>query len=242
MAKEINLLNTLSHLEETSEMDPSIKTEKLPKMNPAKEPPKPPQPKPEQLPLPGFVERAQDPVKKVEREQKQLIKKIIEALLFISSEPISFQRLREVIETKIPVKPKTLRDAIDDLQDEYIIHQRAFRLEEVGQGFILRTCEEFAPFIEQLFRVKRGEKLSQASLEVLAIIAYKQPITKPQIEAIRGVDCSGIVQNLLDRELIYPMGKLEAPGRPTLYGITSHFLMHFGLKDLSELPTISKSS
>lgn len=170
-----------------------------------------------------------------EREQKLLIKRIIEALLFASPEPLSFQKIREILETKLPLKPKIVKDALEDLQDDYIYQQRSFRLEETAEGYLLKTTEEFAPFIEQLFRNKRVEKVSQAQAEVLAIIAYKQPITKPEIDSIRGVDCSGTLHILLERQLIQAMGKQEAPGRPTLYGITSHFLSHYGLKDLSEL-------
>lgn len=181
----------------------------------------------EQLPLPGFAP--------TEREQKHLMKKIIEALLFATAEPLSFQKIREILETKIALKPKTLKDALEDLQDEYIHQQRAFRLEETAEGFLLKTCEEYSPFIQQLFRDKRQEKITSAQAEVLAIIAYKQPITKPAIDAVRGVDSSGTLQILLERELVQALGKQEAPGRPTLYGITPHFLLHFGLKDLSEL-------
>lgn len=170
-----------------------------------------------------------------EKEQKLLIRKIIEALLFATAEPLSLQKIREILETKITFRTKILKDALEELQDEYLHQQRAFRLEETAEGYILKTCEEYAPFIQQLFRNKRQEKITNAQAEVLAIIAYKQPITKPAIDAIRGVDSSGTLQILLERELIEPLGKQEAPGRPTLYGITPHFLVHFNLKDLSEL-------
>lgn len=180
--------------------------------------------------------RTADDEKRLEREKKLKIKRIIEALLFASSDPISFLKIREVVETFYPVKPRVLRSLIEDLQEEYIADERSFCLEEVALGFILKSRDEFSPFIEQLFRNKKGEKLSQAAAEVLAIIAYKNPITRPQIDAIRGVDSSGSIQNLVERNLIQQVGKLEAPGRPALYGITPHFLMHFGLRDLTELP------
>lgn len=164
------------------------------------------------------------------------IKRMIEALLFSSNEPIPFVKIREIADTIQPLRPAVLKQLIEDLQQEYVTQQRAFRLEEIGQGYLLRSCEEFSPYIDQLYRNKRTEKLSQASVEVLAIIAYKQPITRPQIEAIRGVDSTGTIQNLLERQLIEPVGKLEAPGRPTLFGITKDFLKHYGLKDLNDLP------
>jgi segregation and condensation protein B len=164
------------------------------------------------------------------------VKRIVEALLFSSKEPLSFEKIREIAETYCPIKPRQLRQVIEELQHDYVTQSRGFRLEEIAQGFILRSCEEYSPYIDQLYRNKRTEKLSHASAEVLAIIAYRMPITRPQIDAIRGVDSSGTLQNLLERNLIESVGKLEAPGRPTLYGITSHFLKHFGLRDLSELP------
>jgi len=179
-----------------------------------------------------------NPIKRLERETKLKGKRIIEALLFASGEPISFQKICEILEAFYPFKPAMVRQLIDDLQEEYLSQERAFHLQEVALGFVLKSRAEYTPFIDLLFRNKRTEKLSQAAAEVLAIIAYKQPITRPQIEAIRGVDSSGTVQNLLERNLIEPVGKLEAPGRPTLYGITSHILTHFGLKDVKELPAL----
>jgi segregation and condensation protein B len=168
----------------------------------------------------------------------QQIKRIIEALLFANSSPLTFDKLRQIVDGFRTIKPRILRMLIQELQQEFISQRRAFRLEEIAEGFILRTCEEFSPYIEQLGSNRRSEKLSHASAEVLAIIAYRQPITRPQIDAIRGVDSSGTVQNLLERELIEAVGKLEAPGRPTLYGITKLFLEHFGLRNLKELPPL----
>lgn len=173
-----------------------------------------------------------------EKVMRQKGKRIIEALLFASRDPLPFEKIREIIDTFYAFKPRVLREIIEELQEEYVNQQHAFRLEEIAQGYLMRTCEEYSPFMELLYRNKRAEKLSQASAEVLAIIAYKQPVTRPQIESIRGVDCSGIIQNLLERQLIEPVGKLEVPGRPTLYGITKNFLKHFGLRDLKELPIV----
>lgn len=195
---------------------------------------------PEQPHLPGILENIQAAQRAQQQEKfvRQHAKRIIEALLFASSEPLPFAKIREIVDTIYPLKPRLLHDLIIELQQEYLSQQRAFRLEEIAQGFMLRTCEEYSGFIDQLFRNKRTEKLSLASAEVLAIIAYRHPITRPQIEAIRGVDCSGIIQNLLERQLIEHVGRLEAPGRPSLYGITKDFLKHFGLRDLQELPQL----
>lgn len=171
-----------------------------------------------------------------EKASRTRLKRIIEALLFVSHEPIPFAKIREVLDSVELLKPRQIQDLLQELAEEYILQQRSFRLEEIAQGYILRTCKEYGPYIDLLFRNKRTEKLSPAAAEVLAIIAYRQPITRPQIEAIRGVDSSGVIQSLLERQLIEPVGKMEAPGRPTLYGITTYFLKHFGLRDLNELP------
>jgi segregation and condensation protein B len=185
-------------------------------------------------PMSEVLPKSQDP--QAIPEVRLKARRIIESLLFASHDPVSFDKIREVVDAYYAFRPKVLRELIDELQHEYITEQRAFRLEEIAQGFALRTCEEYSPYIQLMVRNKRTEKLSQAAVEVLAIIAYKQPITRPQIEAIRGVDSSGTVQNLLERQLIEPVGKLEAPGRPTLYGITKDFLQYFGLRDLKDLP------
>jgi segregation and condensation protein B len=171
----------------------------------------------------------------IDQQLQQHIKRVLEALLFASPDPLPLTKLREVTEMILPLRPRQLRQLLEELKQEYLAQQRAFKLEEIAQGYVLRTYEEYAPYLDQLHRQKRGEKLSPASTEVLAIIAYRQPITRPQIDAIRGVDSSGTLMQLLERQLIEPVGKLEAPGRPTLYGTTKEFLKHFGLKDLSEL-------
>lgn len=175
---------------------------------------------------------------KIEQHTRIHVKKVIEALLFATNEPISFQKLREIIDSIYPLQPRLLKAIIQDLQVEYLTQKRAFCLEEIAQGYLLRSCEEYRPYIDLLYRNKRGEKLSPASAEVLAIIAYRHPITRPQIDAIRGVDSSGTIHNLLERGLIEGVGKMEAPGRPTLYAITQEFLKHFGLRDIKELPQL----
>ncbi len=194
-----------------------------------------------QTTFPGILEKIQvdqERLKSLEKSCKH-VKKIIEALLFASNEPLPFNKIREVIDTVEPLKPSLLKEIISELANEYVFQQRSFRLEEIAQGYVLRSCKEYSPYIDLLHRNKRTEKLSQASAEVLAIIAYRQPITRPQIDAIRGVDSSGTLQNLLERQLIEIIGKLEAPGRPSLYSITKDFLKHFGLRDIDELPKLS---
>lgn len=181
-------------------------------------------------------ETMETPEQVVENETKELAKRIIEGLLFSSSEPVSLRKLKEILTTLHPFSSAEVKELIDQLTEEYAEQNRAFQIEEIAKGYLLRTCEEYTPYIQLLLKHSRPDRLSHAALEVLAIIAYKQPITRPQIDAIRGVDSSGIVHTLLDRQLIEPSGKLEVPGRPTLYSVTNHFLQHFGLKDQKDLP------
>lgn len=181
--------------------------------------------------------------KKEQEEHKEhwnRVKRIVEALLFAASEPLSLKKIREVTDTVHPFAPRHLTAIIEELRKEYIDQQRSFRLEEIGGGYLLRTQPEYGEFLNLLYRNKRLEKLSHAATEVLAIIAYKQPITRPDIESIRGVDCTGITQTLLERELIEVVGRLEAPGRPCLYAVTPQFYKYFGINDLEDLPASKK--
>lgn len=163
------------------------------------------------------------------------IKRALEALFFASAEPLSIKKLRQIIEIKYPVDNKALTTLIAELQEEYTARDSAFHIDEIANGFILRTKAEFSPFIEQLIKQKKPSMLSQSLVETLAIIAYKQPITKAQIEEIRGVDCSHHIYQLIEKKLVQVNGKLDAPGRPSLYATTEEFLIHFGLKNLKEL-------
>ncbi len=165
------------------------------------------------------------------------IKRIIEALLFASSDPLSLQKLKEVIQTQYPIRSPELKKLIEKLSQEYKNEGHAFQIAEIGGGFLLRTIEQMRPYLELLHQDRRGEKLSRPATEVLAIIAHRQPITRREMEEIRGVDCSGTVVSLMERGLIEPVGRKEAPGRPIQYGITKRFLQHFGLKSLEEFTT-----
>jgi len=180
--------------------------------------------------------------RRVESETLIHAKRIVEALLFASNEPITFNRMRDIVETAHPLKPRQLKKILTDLQDEYLSQGRAFRLEEISQGYVLRSANEYTKYIDMLYRHPRSEKLSQAATEVLAIIAHRGPITRPQVDAIRGVDSSGTVYALVERGLIEATGKLETPGRPTLYGVTQEFLKYYGLRDLNDLPALKKET
>lgn len=172
-------------------------------------------------------------------EENEHKKKIIEALLFAAHEPLTTKRIKGILETYNPTSSEAVEQLIGELQKDYTTLQRAFHIEEIAGGYLLRSDEVYRDYIDQLFADRKGERLSQASTEVLAIIAYKQPITRAQVEKIRGVDCSSIMQSLEEKGLIANTGKLDAPGRPSLYSVTEEFLMHYGFRDLSELPPLS---
>lgn len=174
-----------------------------------------------------------------ERELRRKAKRIIEAVLFVSSDPLSFQKLRDVLDQLHPFKPKVLRELIQELSREYDVQERSYELIEMESGFVLRTRAEFGPYLDELFRSKRGEKLSMAATETLAIITYRQPVTRAMVEAIRGVDCSGVMSSLAERGLIEVTGRMEAPGRPAIYSTTEKFLKYYGLKSLNDLPQLT---
>lgn len=163
----------------------------------------------------------------------QEAEQIIEALIFASDESLSAGRLGELLE----LDPKTIPALVERIQRRY--QDGGLMIREVGGGYQIVTKPEFAPWIKKLGRPVVHAPLSQASTETLAIIAYRQPITKAEIEEIRGVRCDSAVNNLLERGLICELGRKEGPGRPILYGVTEKFLVHFGLKSLDDLPPIS---
>jgi len=169
---------------------------------------------------------------------REHVKRVVEALLFATNAPLPLKKIKEITDPIHPYKPQELALLIEELKENYARQERAFNLEEIGGGYILRTTESYREYVDQLYRDKKVERLSQAALEVLSIVAFKQPITKPQIEAIRGVDSSGILQNLIDRQLVHIVGQLEVPGRPNLYGVTDQFLHHFGLNNLDQLKSV----
>ena len=167
--------------------------------------------------------------------EKKNIKSIIEALLFVSHEPLTEQRLGEVLEE---IDKKILREVLEELKKEYQ-EKDNLEIREVAGGYQIFTRLEYAPWIEKLYKTKPA-RLSRAALETLAIIAYNQPVIKAEIGSIRGVDSSGVLHTLLEKNLIKMLGRKKVIGRPLLYGITDEFLKYFGLKDISELPSIEE--
>jgi len=161
------------------------------------------------------------------------VKRIIEGLLFIAGEPLSGQKLAEMLE----LDEENLSLLLEQLRDEYDKAERGIMISEVAGGYQFCTRPEIAPYVEKLYK-PQPVVLSQASLETLAIIAFKQPITRLEIEAIRGVKVDSALHTLLDRKLIREAGRKEGLGRPILYGTTVEFLRQFGLKDLADLPVL----
>lgn len=178
------------------------------------------------------IERAQD--RKL-RTREQEIKQIIEALLFTSSEALSLERIKDIVTTSFPIRSKELQILIEELQREYSQSRRAFEIASVGGGYLLQTLPEMRGYVELLHKDRRPERLTQSATEVLAIIAFKGPITRREVEGIRGVDSSGTMQSLIERGLITAVGRRETPGRPNEYGVTKQFLHHYGLNNLEEL-------
>jgi segregation and condensation protein B len=166
--------------------------------------------------------------------EREDIKSIIESLLFVADGPLTIQRLGEVLEG---VAKEDLRSTLDELQAELENSRRGVRLVEVAGGYQLRTAKVNADWVKK-FLGGRPARMGRATLETLAIIAYRQPITRAEIEAIRGVDVDGVINTLLDRSLIRAVARKDVPGRPFLYGTTPEFLQLFNLKDLTHLPTL----
>ena len=168
--------------------------------------------------------------------EREDIKSIIESLLFVADNPLTIQRLGEVLEG---VEQKDLRATLDELQAELESGRRGVRLVEVAGGYQLRTAKVNADWVKKLLG-GRPARMGRATLETLAIIAYRQPITRAEIEAIRGVDVDGVINTLLERNLIRAVARKDVPGRPFLYGTTPEFLQLFNLKDLTHLPTLKE--
>jgi len=161
------------------------------------------------------------------------IKNIVESLLFVAEEPLTVERLTKIISGS---QAGQLRQALEELETEYEARQGGFFLNQVAGGYQFRTRPEHMEWIKRLLQPKPLH-LSKAALETLAIIAYKQPVIRSDIEYIRGVDCGGVLRVLLERKFIRVLGRRELPGRPLIYATTKHFLEIFGLKNLEDLPT-----
>ena len=167
---------------------------------------------------------------------------IIEALIFGSDEPLTIRQIMDILGSsehagpRIRMKEDEVLGVIRELNGTYVQQGRSFRVIQVAGGFQFATMPEFADWLGRMVKEKSKRKLTQATIETLSVIAYKQPVTKPEVEAIRGVNADYAISKLMERGLVTIVGRSASPGRPLLYGTTSEFLKHFGLNDLSELP------
>jgi segregation and condensation protein B len=169
-------------------------------------------------------------------------RQIIEAVIFGSDEPLTIRQIQDIFwqsdnnGPRFRVKEEEILNTIRELNAEYVQTGRPFRIIQVAGGFQYATMPEFAEWLGRMIKEKSRRKLTQATIETLSVIAYKQPVTKPEIEAIRGVNADYAIQKLMERGLVTIVGRAATPGRPLLYGTTQDFLKHFGINDLSELP------
>jgi segregation and condensation protein B len=177
--------------------------------------------------------------------------KVVEALLFSAQKPLSIRELATAIkgagaEDELSpnqfarVREAEVADALEQLKVEYIEQERGFQLNEKAEGWQLATDPKYAGWVRQLFPAPKPARLSAPALETLAIIAYRQPITRADVEAVRGVNIDGVLQTLMERGLVKIAGRAEIPGRPLLYETTQFFLDHFGLRTLDELPNVEE--
>jgi len=170
------------------------------------------------------------------------VKQILEVLFFATNEPLMVKQVIDIFgileegEQQIPIDADSILANVDELNHEYEQSGRPFRIVKVAGGYQFATRPEFAVWLGKMVKERSKRKLSVSALETLAVIGYKQPVTKPEIESIRGVNVDYVLHTLLERNLVAIIGRASTPGRPLLYGTTREFLKHFGINDLSELP------
>ena len=169
--------------------------------------------------------------------EDQQLKSAIEALLFIAGNPLSLDKLKGIFDE---AALEQIEEQLRTLQQEYLDRNAGLMVAEVAGGYQLATRPEHFGWIRKFKTVKTSTKLSRPALETLAIVAYKQPITRTEVEMLRGVNIGGIMRNLMERRLVKIVGKKDVPGKPMMYGTTPEFLQYFGLKDLSALPTLKE--
>ncbi len=166
--------------------------------------------------------------------EQEKLKAIVENILLASDQPVTADDLQKTIMDG--TEKATLHSILEELQEEY--RSRSLQIEVVAEGYQLSTRHEYSDWVRKFLKLDKTTKLSQPSLDTLSIIAYKQPLTKQEVEEVRGVDCGGVIKTLLDKKIIGPAGRKKVPGRPIMYRTTRKFLEYFGLKDLSDLPTL----
>ncbi len=165
------------------------------------------------------------------------VKGAVEALLFVSDKPVGIDQFKEALEG---VDAKAIRCALDELKQEHIQRKSGMSVVEIAGGYQMLSNPDYAMSIRSFYRTQKKEKLSKPALESLAIVAYKQPVTRLDIEMIRGVNSDGVVNHLLEKNLINIAGRKDVPGKPYLYGTTKEFLEYFGLRSLADLPKLEE--
>lgn len=165
------------------------------------------------------------------------IKAAIEAILFASGSSVELSRIAQALE----IKEKEAEKHISALMDDYSTQNMGITIIKLDTAYQMVSCKEYAPQIRTVMDLRRNTPLSQAALEVLAVVAYNQPVTKAFVEQVRGVDCSGVIGSLTAKGLVEEKGRLELPGRPLLYGTTEHFLRCFNIPSIEELPPLPES-
>lgn len=170
----------------------------------------------------------------------RLLKQQIEALIFTADAGIDMEEIQSCLKTVYgwELTKEEITENISELQEKYKSEDFSFELVEIAGGFEFLTKKDFHVAIHTLLQIKEKKKLSTAALETLSIIAYKQPVSKPEIEKIRGVNCDYSIQKLLEKELIVLEGKSDGPGKPMMYGTSQNFMEHFGLKNVKDLPKL----
>lgn len=168
--------------------------------------------------------------------ERSRLKSVVESLLFVSESAVTLERISALLEG---VERKEILSVVEELRSEYEAQGRGFCLVEVASGFQMRTPKENADWVKSFLR-GRAARMSRATLETMAIIAYKQPVTRVEIEQVRGVGIEGVLSTLMERSLVRIVGRKDIPGRPFLYSTTRDFLELFGLNDLTGLPTLKE--
>jgi len=165
--------------------------------------------------------------------EQDKLKQIVEVLIFAADVPLPVTHIKSFIDGS---NIREIKKAVSELNLEYSNTNRSFTIVEVAGGYQMVSRDSFAPWLRKYFQKRIRSRLSQAALETLSVIAFKQPISRTEVESIRGVNCDGVIRTLLDRKLINITGRADGPGRPLLYATTREFLRYFGVNDLSDLP------
>ncbi|MFO7974681.1 MAG: SMC-Scp complex subunit ScpB [Candidatus Hydrogenedentota bacterium] len=223
--QEIDTLHTEETAEDTEAATPEIAEDALPAKRSRPDDGKPGE------------DESEDTLEPVEQLGREETRTVLHALLFVSDKPVSVDRLSEALGS---VDYDVVRNLLAELRDQLDKQNGPYVLREIAGGYQLATRSEFAPYIRRMFQIKKRNRLSKAVLETLAIIAYKQPCTRADVESIRGVSVSHAFEQLREKRLIKVSGVAETVGRPKIYRTTDEFLAHFGIKSLKELPTIEE--